>query len=149
MPYVLLATAVIILDQGIKWLIQTRLHLFETVSLWDGVVSLTYAGNNGAAFNILQGRSVLLAVVTVLVFLAVWFKRREISHYPRFFKVGLALALGGAAGNFIDRVRLGYVVDFIDLHFWPVFNIADAAIFSGATLIILGLYKNDAKEVKN
>lgn len=145
MPYILLLIAVTILDQGIKRLIQTRLRLFESYPLWDGIVSLTYAGNNGAAFNMLQGRSGLLASITVVVFLVIWHKRRDIARYPRFFKIGLALALGGAAGNFIDRVRLGFVVDYLDLHFWPVFNLADAAILCGAVLIILGFLKNDLK----
>ncbi|HEX7714597.1 MAG TPA: signal peptidase II [Bacillota bacterium] len=146
MPYILLTVAVIILDQGIKWLIQTRMQLFESYPIWDGMVSLTYAGNNGAAFNILQGRSKLLALIAVVVFLVIWFKRRDIARYPRFFKVGLALALGGAVGNFIDRVRLGFVVDYVDFHIWPVFNLADAAILCGAALIILGFLRNDVKD---
>ena len=146
MPYILLTVAVIILDQGIKWLIQTRMQLFESYPIWDGMVSLTYAGNNGAAFNILQGRSKLLALIAVVVFLVIWFKRRDIARYPRFFKVGLALALGGAVGNFIDRVRLGFVVDYVDFHIWPDFNLADAAILCGAALIILGFLRNDVKD---
>ena len=146
MPYILLTVAVIILDQGIKWLIQTRMQLFESYPIWDGMVSLTYAGNNGAAFNILQGRSKLLALIAFVVFLVIWFKRRDIARYPRFFKVGLALALGGAVGNFIDRVRLGFVVDYVDFHIWPVFNLADAAILCGAALIILGFLRNDVKD---
>ena len=146
MPYILLTVAVIILDQGIKWLIQTRMQLFESYPIWDGMVSLTYAGNNGAAFNILQGRSKLLALIAVVVFLVIWFKRRDVARYPRFFKVGLALALGGAVGNFIDRVRLGFVVDYVDFHIWPVFNLADAAILCGAALIILGFLRNDVKD---
>jgi signal peptidase II len=73
------------------------------------------------------------------VFLLAWFHRHEIIKYPKSFQIGLAITLGGALGNFIDQVRLGYVVDYIDLSFWPVFNIADINIVLGVILIIFSV----------
>ena len=102
--------------------------------------------NFGAAFGILQSQTFLFIGLTLVVIVSVWVNRRRLPDYPRLFQIGLAIALGGALGNFSDRLRLGYVVDFIDLNFWPVFNIADMAIVSGVLLIIWGIYLKDRKD---
>lgn len=148
MPYRYIIIIIVLVDQLVKWVVQTRMTPYQSIDIWNGLVSITYAKNPGAAFNILQSYPILLIVVTVIVFVLVWINRRLIAEYSRIFQVGVAVALGGALGNFIDRVRQGYVVDFIDIYIWPVFNVADTAIVCGVGLIILGLLFQDSKKLK-
>ena len=103
----------------------------------EGFFYLTLVRNTGAAFGIFSNHGGLfflivscLAVITIAIFL-----RKKPVSLPR--DLGFALILGGAVGNLIDRVRLGYVVDFFDFRIWPVFNVADSAITVGALLVII------------
>jgi len=133
---------VIGVDQLTKAWIQRALVLHQSITVVPGVLALTRINNPGAAFGILQYKTIFLVVAPLLLFSLVFFFRKEILKYPMVFRLGLALCLGGAAGNLIDRIRNGgQVIDFIDLEFWPlknfpVFNLADSAIFIGALLII-------------
>jgi signal peptidase II len=146
MPYLYITMIIALLDQVVKWVVQTRMTPYQSINLWNGVVSIIYAKNPGAAFSIMQSYPVLLAIIAAAVFVLVWLNRRLLSEYPRIFQVGVAVALGGALGNFIDRVRLGYVVDFLAVYIWPVFNVADTAIVCGVGLIILGLMRRNSAE---
>jgi len=150
MPYLYITIIIAGLDQLVKWVIQTRMTPYQSIDLfWNGLVSITYAKNTGAAFSILQSYPVLLVLIGAAVFVLVWLNRRQLSDYPRIFQIGVAVALGGALGNFIDRIRLGYVVDFFAVYIWPVFNVADVAIVCGVGLIILGFIRQEsAKESK-
>lgn len=140
MPYFYITLIIVALDQGTKLLVQKSMQLMQRIELWNGWLSLTYTQNTGAAFSILQSRTILLIIITVAVFILVILNRRQVLTYPRLFQVGLAVALGGAIGNFIDRVRFGYVIDFIDVSIYPaVFNVADSAIVVGVGLIILAI----------
>jgi signal peptidase II len=139
MPYMYITIIIALADQWVKWMVQTRMTPYQSIDLWRGLVSITYAQNPGAAFSILQSYPVLLVIIAAIVFVMVWLNRRLLLDYPRIFQAGVAVALGGALGNFIDRIRLGYVVDYLDIHIWPVFNMADTAIVGGVGLIILGL----------
>jgi signal peptidase II len=102
-----------------------------------GLVRLDYARNSGAAFSILQSGGTLFEVVAAAVCIGIllWFPR--LQQPSLLVTVALGLILGGAAGNLLDRLRLGYVVDFIDLRWWPVFNLADSAVVIGACLLAL------------
>jgi signal peptidase II len=147
MPFLYITIMITGLDQLVKWVIQTKMTPYQSIDLfWNGLVSITYAKNPGAAFSIMQSYPVLLAFIAAGVFLLVWLNRRLLLDYPRIFQVGVAVALGGALGNFIDRVRLGYVVDFMAVYIWPVFNVADAAIVCGVGLIILGLIRQNTAQ---
>ena len=84
-----------------------------------------------------------------MVFGLLWFYRKQISKYPTIFHYGLAIALGGTLGNFVDRVWLGYVRDFIDLRVWPIFNVADIAIFIGVALIAWGMFRMEVQTKNN
>ncbi|HEY8464118.1 MAG TPA: signal peptidase II [Bacillota bacterium] len=139
MPYFYLVLLVCGIDQVVKFWVQAKLAPFESINLWEGWFSITYVSNYGAAFGILQSHTLLLLGVALATFVYVWFKRREMQKYPQLFQIGTAIALGGALGNFIDRLRQGFVTDYLDIHFWPVFNIADIAIVSGVLLIALSL----------
>jgi signal peptidase II len=143
MYYLLLGFVVVVLDQATKFMIQTKMSPWQSISVLPGWFSITFVENFGAAFGILQSKTFLLIGMTIVVLLVVWFNRRQLHKFPRVFRVGLALAIGGSLGNFVDRVRLGYVVDFFDFHVWPVFNVADMGIVCGVGLIILGMFGRD------
>ncbi len=146
MPYFWLTLLILIIDQLVKVLIVMKLEPFQDVWVLKSVFSITYVRNYGAAFGILQSQSLLLIALSLAVILFIWINRDKLKGYARVFQVGLGLALGGALGNLVDRVRLSYVVDFLDFQFWPVFNLADIAIVVGVGLIIIGLYF-DKKEI--
>lgn len=100
--------------------------------------SFTYIHNTGAAFGMFRQGCTLFALVAVCVVigLIVWYDRLPVRHL--LVRIAVGLIIGGAAGNLVDRVRTCYVVDFLDFHFWPVFNVADSAVVVG--VVILGIY---------
>lgn len=146
MLYYILIACVALLDQLVKYVVQLKLSPFQSITVWGEWVSLTYVMNQGAAFGILESQRIFLIAVAVGVFLFTWYIREELKKYPRLFQLGIAIALGGALGNLIDRIRLGFVIDFIDVHFWPVFNIADIAIVLGIILILFSIAKFSKKK---
>ncbi|MFP4335198.1 MAG: signal peptidase II [Wenzhouxiangella sp.] len=139
-----LAVLLVVLDLWTKQLATETLELYRPRVVTDWL-NLTLAHNDGAAFSLLAGaggwQRWFFTVVTVLVsaVLLVWLKR--LPHRSRLLPVALVLVLGGALGNLIDRVRLGYVVDFIDIHYqgwhWPAFNLADSVIVVGVLLLLI------------
>lgn len=129
--------AVVILDQAVKALVTSRLEGRAPISLFGGAVFLEYARNTGAAFSLLPGGGVIFALVAVLVSVGILVIFGRLAHPSVLIRLGMALLLGGALGNLIDRVKLGYVVDFIDLRWWPVFNLADSAVVIGVALLVL------------
>ncbi len=136
-PYVALALLVIALDQGTKFFIRAWLAEGEAWPSTDALLAISHVENSGAAFGILQGAGPFLLVVTVigiasmLVYLW-WFPPTQ-----RLYIAALALILGGAVGNLIDRVSNGSVTDFIDPAYYPAFNIADSSIVIGAATIAI------------
>ena len=126
---------VVLLDQVIKYLVSANMHLGESQPLIEGLVYLTYVRNSGAAFSILQGQRWLFLVITPMVLAAIFWYMRSISKGDRLLRFALALFCGGALGNYIDRLRVGAVTDFIDFRFFPVFNVADSCIVIGVALL--------------
>jgi signal peptidase II len=143
-----LIAAIVLLDQVTKYLVVRHLDLHESVPVIPGFLDFTHVRNTGAAFGLLNavefpGKPVVIALVALvaLVVMAAYAAQLPAAH--RLARTGLALVLGGAAGNLIDRIRQGYVVDYVDAywrgwHFWA-FNVADAAITIGVILIVLDL----------
>lgn len=131
------AAAVVALDQVSKSIVTDRLQAGSPVRLLHGLVYLDYTRNSGAAFSSFQHGGVVFALVAIVVSLAILLLYRRAAYGPWLVRLGLALVLGGAIGNLVDRVRLGYVVDFIDLRWWPVFNLADSAIVIGVLLLVV------------
>lgn len=148
MPYFILTLLVLIFDQLIKVIVVLKLDPFQDVWVIKNVFSLTCVHNYGAAFGILQSQSLLLITLSAAVILYVWINRKKLAGYSKLFQQGLALALGGSLGNLVDRIRLGYVIDFLDFQVWPVFNIADIAIVTGVGLVIISLYSDKTKSWK-
>jgi signal peptidase II len=129
------AALVAAVDQATKAAVTARLSGGRSVELLGGAVRLDYTRNTGAAFGILQTGGLVFALVAAAVAVGILLSYRRIGQAPGLVQSALALILGGAVGNLIDRVRLHYVVDFIDLRWWPVFNLADSAIVVGVVLL--------------
>ncbi|HEU5140439.1 MAG TPA: signal peptidase II [Bacillales bacterium] len=151
MRYYLIAIAIIILDQLTKWLVVTQMSLRGNIPLWEGVVSITSHRNRGAAFGILQGQMWLFYVITVVVVIGVVFYLQRHGLKQPLLGVALGLVLGGAIGNFIDRVFRGEVVDFIYFRIidFPIFNVADSALTIGVILIFIQTLLDGKKEKAN
>lgn len=128
---------VIMVDQVVKAAVTNTLKDGRIVELLGGLIRLDYTVNTGAAFGILRHSGIVFALVAVIVSLGIIVYYRRVVSSPLPIRLALGLILGGALGNLIDRIRLGYVVDFIDLRWWPVFNLADSAIVLGVCLLLL------------
>ena len=138
-----LAAAVIVADQVVKWIVLRAFAPGEQRVLTD-FLNLVLVFNKGAAFSLFAQapgwQTPLLSAFAIIAAIVVgWFILR--SPDKKLFCLGLALILGGAIGNVIDRLRFGHVVDFVDVHafgwHWPAFNVADSAISVGAVILIL------------
>jgi signal peptidase II len=138
-----LAFATLALDQFTKWLVVSNMQIDQSIfpiPPLSGLFALTYVTNSGIAFGLFKEAGTFFMFLAVIVIAALLFSLRKLPAHQRLVRIALGLALGGAIGNLIDRVRLGYVVDFIDFRFWPVLNIADIAIMTGVTLLAISLW---------
>jgi len=143
-----LAAVIVLLDQVTKAIVRRRFELHDSIEIVPGFFSLTRVHNTGAAFGMLNDvdfpfKAVVLMLVASAALAGVALYAAMLPPAQWMARLGLALILGGAAGNLIDRLTLGYVVDFFDVfwrdwHFWA-FNVADAAITVGVGLMILDL----------
>lgn len=130
------AAAVLAADQASKWLALAALSPGRPVTVIPGIFQLTLVRNPGASFGILPGKAPLLIALALALVAAiavqVWRQRAPWGLTG----LGLGLVLGGAAGNLVDRLRWGTVVDFLDFRVWPVFNLADVGVVAGALLLL-------------
>jgi signal peptidase II len=143
-----LPIAVVVLDQVTKALVRVKVPLHDSVTIVPGLLDFTHVRNTGAAFGFLNFvdfpfKTLVLAVVATVALIGVGLYASSISHHQILARIGLALIIGGAAGNLIDRVVEGSVVDFVDVywrsyHFWA-FNVADSAISVGVAVMILDM----------
>ncbi len=128
---------VFILDQLTKLLAVHYLASVDTVPVLQNVFHLTLVYNTGIAFGFFRhSQTLLLGAITLsLIFLLIWgfrsFSEKSAGPWQKFQSFALALILGGAFGNWVDRIRVGSVIDFFDFRIWPVFNVADSAITVG------------------
>ncbi len=150
---VILSIAVLVgIDQVTKYLALQNLKPIKSVTIIENIFSLTFVENRGAAFGILQGHTILLAIVSVVitgVLLYFYIKMPEGKVY-KFIKFSLILIISGAVGNFIDRLFRGYVVDFFHATFinFPVFNVADIYVVVGCILmaVLVTFFLEDDKK---
>jgi signal peptidase II len=139
------ALLVLVADQTSKYLVLSNLNPGQS---WNPVasltrwVSITHVTNTGAAFGLFPDQSSLFVVIAVIVVAAIIFYYRHLPTGQWWIKVSLGLQLGGALGNLMDRLRMGYVVDFIDFKIWPVFNLADSAIVIGVAILAYYLLRD-------
>lgn len=145
--FFLLIPAVFLLDRILKILTVRFLAEGEGFPVIPGIFHVTRVNNTGAAFGILKGQGPVLVLVSILciAFLAVTLFRNTSRGFA---PIAWSLVLAGALGNLYDRIRIGYVVDFLDFRVWPVFNVADVSICLGAFLVALHFFTGKRTEGK-
>jgi signal peptidase II len=153
----LLAVAglVIVLDQIVKVYIHTQFHLGESVTIISNFFNITYVRNPGAAFGFLASahpafRELFFLSMPPLALLIILMILRGVEDDDYLQVISLSCVFGGAIGNYIDRVRLSYVIDFLDFHIyekytWPAFNIADMAIVCGVSVLLVLMFREPKK----
>jgi signal peptidase II len=145
-PELWLSAAIVVLDQASKAVVRAKLPLHDSVTVIPGFFDVTHVRNTGAAFGMLNGvefayKPAVMVLVAIIALGAVASYALTLPSTQQIARYGLALILGGAVGNLIDRATAGYVVDFVDVywrgvHFWA-FNVADSAITVGVVLMLL------------
>jgi len=129
------------LDQLTKYLTRKTLHLYES---WpnEGVFRLTHEINSGTAFGLFQNQTPILIVASIIAVAFIYYFYRTYAIHSRLLRLCIGLQLGGAFGNLSDRIIFGYVTDFIDVGWWPVFNLADSSIVVGISILIVIILMN-------
>lgn len=130
-----LSTLVIVIDQATKYWIQSRMAYGESSPVIREVFHITYILNPGAAFGILENKTWFFIAVALVLLAGVAYLYPRLSANQPMVKLGAGLLVGGAIGNLIDRVRIGYVIDFFDFRIWPIFNVADICIVCGVACL--------------
>lgn len=148
--YLLISLLVVIADQALKFYIVSNFQLGESKPIIPHLISFYYLRNNGAAWNIFPGQMILFYIISIVAIVVVLYYLLNPKYKSKIFNVGLALVLGGIIGNFMDRLRLHYVVDMIQLDFinFNIFNIADSCITIGIILIFIYLLFIEGKDKK-
>lgn len=150
--YYFIALLVIGIDQLTKWLIVKNMELGDRITIIEDFLYITSHRNRGAAWGILQGQMWFFYIVTIVVIIFIIYYMHKHGKGKRLFSFSLAIMLGGAIGNFIDRVFRKEVVDFIDTYpfgyNFPIFNIADSALVVGVILLMILLFLEERKEKK-
>ena len=136
----------ILADQAIKFLVVSLMELGESIPVFAGIFHITDIENPGAAFGLFANQRLIFIVAGVLVIAAACLMYRRLMSEKAIIRWGVALLLGGAVGNLIDRLRIGGVIDFLDFRIWPVFNIADIGICVGVALLMYALIYDTEKE---
>ncbi len=126
--------SVIVLDQATKFIATKFLQLNTPVVFIKNFLNFTLVHNRGAAFGMFQNQLLMFVLISVFAVALIILSLRD-KNNSFIFKISLSLILGGAIGNLIDRLRLGFVIDFLDFRVWPVFNLADSVITVAAILL--------------
>ena len=128
---------IILLDQIVKLIVRSSMYIGQSIPVIKDIFHITYVQNRGAAFNMLDGKSlVLILVPAIAIAIGVWYMEKHLEEHWTLL-VSLVLVIAGGIGNLIDRCFMGFVTDMFDFRIWPVFNIADIAVCVGAGLLIL------------
>lgn len=147
MYYFLIIIAVVISDQIIKNHVVGTMALYESIPVLQDIFHITYIHNTGAAFSLMAGKiSVLILLSLFMIIAAVVFMLIMRKKGHPLMMTSVALIAGGGIGNLIDRIALGYVVDYLDFRVFPIFNLADIAVCVGCGLLVLYVLFFDGKQ---
>lgn len=135
----IIITCVIFLDQLSKYLATKLLHFNTPVSLIKNFLYLTLVHNRGAAFGLFKNQLLMFVLISIVAIALIFF-HLKVKKNSLLSRLALSMILGGAIGNLIDRLRFGYVIDFLDFRVWPVFNLADSAITIAALFLTWELF---------
>jgi signal peptidase II len=149
--YYLIAILIILLDQLTKWLVVSKMAFGDSIPIINNVLYITSHRNRGAAWGILQGQMWLFYAITLVVIIALIYYIQKAAKGKWLLGISLGLMLGGAIGNFLDRVIRKEVVDFIHTYIFgynfPVFNVADSSLCIGVVLLMIVMLR-DERETK-
>ncbi|EGL82200.1 Lipoprotein signal peptidase [Caldalkalibacillus thermarum TA2.A1] len=156
MIYFFIALVVLAVDQVTKWLVVHYMDIGQSIPLIEDVFYLTSHRNPGAAFGILPNQRLFFIVMTTVVIIGLIYYLLKVKDQKKLLSLSLALILGGALGNFIDRLLTGEVVDFLDVKItigtffydYPIFNVADSALVIGVALMLIDTLR-ETKQNKN
>jgi signal peptidase II len=146
--FLISAVCVLILDQVTKYIIIEKLPISSEIEVIRGFFYITHLKNTGAAFGLFQDSTRTLTIISFVAIVLIIILKIMLKLNYAFYNVSLGFILGGALGNLIDRYFVGEVTDFINLTFWPVFNIADSFIIIGFCLIIILILREYLKKGK-
>ncbi|GAB1806627.1 signal peptidase II [Priestia megaterium] len=151
MFYYLIALVVILIDQVTKWMIVKEMYYGQSITVIENFLYITSHRNRGAAWGILQGQMWFFYLITVVVVVGLIIYIQKLKKQDKWFGIALALMLGGAIGNFIDRVVRKEVVDFVNTYIFtydfPIFNVADSALVVGVIIMfIMTLFEGKMKK---
>jgi signal peptidase II len=140
---------VVLVDQITKTIVTRQISPWDEVECLGGLLRITHVYNPGAAFGILQNKQILSILAAIIAAVLILFFYPRIPKHQWSMRLGMALSLGGALGNLVDRVKVGSVIDFIDIGFLPVFNVADSAIVVGVALLLWGFMRDPSGRRSN
>lgn len=147
------AGGILAADQATKIAVRAAMYEGQTIPLINGWLQMTYVRNTGAAFGLFSHSQPVFVIATVLAIGLILFYHLKTKESNVWFNIALGLELGGALGNLIDRVSLGWVTDFVYVTHFPVFNVADSAIVVGVVVLIIAMIidipRNPRKEEYN
>ncbi|WP_164669082.1 signal peptidase II [Virgibacillus doumboii] len=150
--YYILALVIVIIDQVTKWIVVKTMDIGEQITVIENFFYLTSHRNSGAAWGILQGQMMFFYIVTVIVVIGIVYYMQKYGKDSRLLAISLSLALGGAIGNFIDRLFRKEVVDFFDFilfgYDYPIFNVADSSLVIGVILVLIVTFIDEKKKGK-
>lgn len=135
------ALTIVFFDQLTKFYIRENFGLNESAPIIKNIFHFTYITNTGSAFGLFKGFNLFFIFFSIIVIIVIFYYLRKIKENEKALQFSVGLLLGGTIGNLIDRLLHGYVIDFIDLRIWPVFNIADSAVTISIILLIILLWR--------
>jgi len=148
----LIAVAGLVIDQATKIYVDRMMHLYQSIPVIDGLFNIFYIRNKGAAFSFLSSASwriPFFIAVSLIASLVIIVGIKKLREDQRLAMISMSMIFSGAVGNLIDRVRLGEVIDFLDVywktHHWPAFNVADSLICVGVGLLALDMYLEEKR----
>jgi len=148
-----LAILIIGLDQLTKWIVVQKMELYEQIPIIENFFYFTSHRNSGAAWGILEGKMSLFYIITVIVAIGIIYYMEKYARGHKLLSLSLSFLLGGAIGNFIDRILHQEVVDFLDFYIfsynYPIFNLADSFLVVGVILMIIATFLEGNEKVKD
>lgn len=141
-----LAAVIFVLDRILKILVATRMTPGQSIAVLPPVLWITYITNNGAAFSLLRGVTILFILIAIVILIGLVVYVYRTPAISRIFGIGAGLLAGGTAGNLWDRIVSGRVIDYIHFRHFAIFNLADSAIVVGIILIVWEFWRKDRED---
>jgi signal peptidase II len=135
------AIVVVFFDQLTKFLVRNNFELNQSISIINNIFNFTYIQNTGAGFGILKTQTAILVFISIAVLGVILYNFDKIKSKETLLQVLVGFVLGGTIGNLIDRIAYGYVIDFLDISIWPIFNFADSFVTMGVFGLIIYLWR--------